>query len=281
MRARLVASVLLLAAAVSFGAAGHLAARGRTVWEYGASQATAAAPACSKTWVGHEAEVEEYLKTAPIEKFENVPIGVTKPKRAYFKPGGPVASVAWKNLKPGLHGGYWDSYTSEIAAYELDKLLEMHMVAPAVERRVEGDLGAVVQWVENIRSWKVNEPPRAPDIGAWNRELIRMKMFDDLICNKDRNQGNLLYDGEYHLVLIDHSRAFIVSRDLPNKGRMNQIDRELWDRMMALTPERLQPVLGRWIGSREIRSLLERRDLMRNEIDKLVAARGEAAVFLR
>ena len=39
---------------------------------------------------------------------------------------------------PGPPNGYWESYKSEIAAYELDKLLGMDMVPPSVEKRVEG-----------------------------------------------------------------------------------------------------------------------------------------------
>ena len=37
-----------------------------------------------------------------------------------------------------LHG-YWESYKSEIAAYELDKLLGLDMIPPTVERRVQGE----------------------------------------------------------------------------------------------------------------------------------------------
>ena len=41
-----------------------------------------------------------------------------------------------------------------------------------------------------------------------------MKMLDLLIANVDRNQGNLLYDPDWHLLLIDHSRAFTEKKDL-------------------------------------------------------------------
>jgi hypothetical protein len=234
---------------------------------------------CSKTWIGHEEQIETYLRTAEVERMEVVPIGVTKPKRMYFKPGGPVASAAWKPLAPGLHRGYWDSYKSEIAAYELDKLLGMQMVPPVVEREIDGDRGAVVMWVDGVRSWKINEPVRGPDAMAWDRQVIGMKMFDQLIGNTDRNQGNLLYDAEYHLILIDHSRAFTRARDLRNIVRPTRIDRELWTRMEALTSEQLDP-LADVIGRAEARAILDRRDLMRRQIKSLVDERGEQAVFV-
>ena len=70
-----------------------------------AQAAPAATPApvagSARVWEGRNQEFEDDLRTAEIDQFEDVPIGVTKPKRAYFKPGGMVESVAWKMLPPG------------------------------------------------------------------------------------------------------------------------------------------------------------------------------------
>ena len=57
--------------------------------------------ASSKVWIGHYAEYEEFLKTARIERLAAIPVGVTHPRRAYFAPGGLVASAAVKDLPPG------------------------------------------------------------------------------------------------------------------------------------------------------------------------------------
>lgn len=239
------------------------------------------APAtCSKIWVGHEAEMEEALRTLEIDRIEEVPIGVTKPKKIFFAAGSPVASAAWKPLPPRMRQGFFESYKAEIAAYELDKLLKLEMVPPYVERRVKGDLGAVALWVEDVKGWKINEPVTGPDGPSWEKQVIRMKLFDQLIGNIDRNQGNLLYDPEYHLILIDHSRAFTTVRDLRKMAAVSRVDREFWDRIMALDEEVLQTNLGKWLGRGELRAILQRRDRMKQNIDKLVAERGEAAVFV-
>src|SRR4029079_14201017 len=87
-------------------------------------QATATAKS-AKIWEGRNAEFEDYIRNTPIDHFEEVPIGVNHPHRDIFKPGGLVDSVAWKVLPPGRPAGYWQSYKSEIAAYELDKVLDM------------------------------------------------------------------------------------------------------------------------------------------------------------
>lgn len=244
-----------------------------------AAPVTEAAP-CAKVWVGHESEYEEFLRTAPVDRIQDVPVGVTKPKRAYFKPGGLAASAVWKPLKPGMHGGYQDSYKAEIAAYELDKLLGLHMVPPYVERTFNNAAGAVGYWVENTKVWKISEPVTGPDPEAWARQIITQKLFDLLIGNADRNQGNLLYDPEFHLVLIDHSRAFTSDTDISKMPKPTRIVRSVWEKMAGLTEADLQGAIGRWVSSKELRAVLQRRDRIAEEIQRMVKQRTERAVFL-
>src|SRR5262245_48671308 len=81
-----------------------------------APAAQAADPAGAKVWLGHYAEYEDYLKIAAVQKIGDIPVGVTKPKRAFFEPGGMAGSAALKYLPSSLKSGYWESYKSEIAA---------------------------------------------------------------------------------------------------------------------------------------------------------------------
>ena len=244
----------------------------------GVGQAAVAIPAGSaKVWEGREAEFEAYLQNAEIDRIDIVPIGVTRPKRAFFKPGGLVSSAAWKVLPPGRPAGYWESYKSEIAAYELDKLIDMNMVPVAVEKRWKGETGAAILWLTPIHSWK--EMEHRPKPGKWVRQVARMKMFDNFICNKDRNAGNLMVDDDWNLFLIDHSRAFLSDKDLAVK--LEHVDRDFWNRILALDEPTLTATIGKWVERGTIRAMLARRDKMKIAIDKLVAAHGEVAVFLR
>ena len=93
------------------------------------------------TWIGRHAQIEAQLKTAGITRIEDIGTGVTRPRRAHLLPGTPAESLAWKVLPPGRRNGHWESYKSEIAAYELDKLLAMDVVPPVVERTIDGDTG--------------------------------------------------------------------------------------------------------------------------------------------
>ena len=113
----------------------------------------------------------------------------------------------------------------------------------------------------------------------WSLQLTRMKMFDLLIANIDRNQGNLIYDADWHLFLIDHSRAFIDKKDLKGIAPLGRVDRKLWEKMQALTIEDLDRGLDKWVGDKEKKALLTRRDLMAKNIQELIAKRGEKFVF--
>src|SRR4051794_26333340 len=108
----------------------------------------------ARTWIGHESAIEAHLRAAAVTSVEEIGTGVTRPKRAQLNPATPVSSLAWKVLPPGRQSGYWESYKSEIAAYELDKLLQLRMVPPAVERSLAGETGAAVMWLEGVRSVK-------------------------------------------------------------------------------------------------------------------------------
>jgi hypothetical protein len=242
-----------------------------------AGQTTLARPTL-RTWLGREPEIERYMREAKIVRIESVPIGTSKPMRAYFAPGGPVESAAWKTQPPGTHRGFPDNYKAEVAAYELDKLLDLRMVPPSVETRVNGTLGALIYWLSPARMWDDVEHEPKPDREAWNDQVIRMKMFDNLICNRDRNVGNLLVDASWTFYLIDHNRAFITSRDLP--VRMSRICRELWDRMVALDEPTLRRALDPYLTPKEIRAILERRDRMARTIADMTASRGEKAVMV-
>jgi len=118
-----------------------------------------------------------------------------------------------------------------------------------------------------------------PKPDSWTKQVVRMKMFDNLICNIDRNAGNLLVDGAWTLYLIDHSRAFIDDKKLP--VAMVRIDRELWDRMLALDEPTLTTALGKWVDRRSIRALLARRDKMQTVIDGLLKNRSESLVYVK
>ena len=188
----------------------------------------------------------------------------------------PERSIAWYDYR-----GHRESYLSEIAAYELDKLLELGMTPPTVEKRIERDVGAAVMWVAPAQSFSdLGGPPSPPStrIGWWNYQLICAKMFHNLIFNKDPNLGNWLVDPAWNLILIDNSRAFTTGTQMVHK--LTRVDQDLWDRFLALDEPTLTTAVSEWLDDGQIRAILARRDRMAEDIEEMVAERGRASMFV-
>ncbi len=72
---------------------------------------------------------------------EDIGTGVTNPKVCQLAPGGLFERITFKPIRPGMHNGFYEAYTSEIAAYELDKLLQLGLVL-LLWRRASADRSA-------------------------------------------------------------------------------------------------------------------------------------------
>jgi hypothetical protein len=247
----------------------------------------AEAPVDARTWIGRAGEIEAYMRSVAMLKFDDLSVGVTKPKRAHLPPGGPMAYLVWKLIPPGRSSGSWESYKSEIAAYELDKLLELNMVPPTVEKVYRGERGAAIMWISPSKSFKemgattaTGAPtPPAAKVHAWTRQMVRAKMFHNLINNIDANLGNWLVDPAWNLILIDCSRCFTSGRNMAHE--FTRVDPDLWGRMTALTEPGLTTAVGAWLGRGEVRAMLQRRDRMQQIVDAAIAKHGEPHVFMK
>jgi hypothetical protein len=234
----------------------------------------------AKTWLNRYEELEELLKTAEVVSVEDVGMGVMKPRRATFKSGDQTFDAAYKPIKRGRHKGYWESYEAEVAAYGMDRLLGLDMVPPTVVRRVESDLGSLQLWIDNTKLY-ADVQDKTPRSVRWTWQLSRMKMFDVLINNTDRNAQNFLVDPDFNIVLIDHSRAFTSgTKILDEKDKLPTFfDRKLVERLKALTREELDGRFKDLLMGGQIEGILKRRDGLLEHLEKLIAERGETQVL--
>lgn len=231
----------------------------------------------SKLWAVDRDKHEVWLREASVLEVEDVGEGVTEPRKVTLQHGGTVFHAVYKPIRRGRHKGFWESYQAEVAAYQLDKLLGLQMVPPTIVRRVEGDLGSLQLWIPGCDTFKrlqsgVRMTP------ALSQDISRMKMFDNLIFNEDRNGGNFLLDTAQNVVLIDHSRAFLERKRLlrDDSKRPAQYDRALVDRLRELQRADLERSMDGLLMEGQIESLLERRDRILEHVAELVEEKGES-----
>jgi len=89
-----------------------------------------------------------------------------------------------------------------------------------------------------------------------------MGTFDALIDNVDRTQENILVvEPGSRMWLIDHSRAFRLSRRLPPLPSTGlSLDSKTLDGLRGLTREQLERALGGLLTGGQIKAILARRD---------------------
>jgi hypothetical protein len=247
------------------------------VWGAGGLAAGAAAESIEavKVWVDDKARYEVLLRTAEVTSVEDIGMGVTAPKKVHLKQGELTLKGVFKPIQRGRQKGFWESYQGEVAAYEFDKVLGLDMVPPTVVREIDGKRGSLQLWVEGCKLYR-DVQSGTPQSVDWSHQLSRMKLFDSLICNRDRNAQNFLVSSDWVIVLIDHSRAFISDKKIPSPPV--QVARGLLEKLKALNLETIEPRFEGIMGKGDIKNILARRDALLAHFDKLIAEKGEALV---
>lgn len=238
-----------------------------------------------------DAAREEFLRYGEIVKVERLGRGVTGSRRATLRLHGeehdahiqtvdiqhrPLASFA--HFEPG----FTDSFKYNIAAYLLDRMLGVHMSPTCVFRHFEGQSAAFCWWVDDVLMTEAQRRARGaqpPDGTRHSRQLWRMRVFDQLIYNVDRNQGNILYDTRWKIWTIDHTRAFRVWPKLQRPNEVAHIDRALLGRLRTLDRERIASQTAEWLTAQQIGALMARRDLIVERISSRIKQIGEREVL--
>jgi hypothetical protein len=238
-------------------------------------------------------EITEYLSSAEVVDRHPIGRGVTGAERLLLERGGVQAHAAFRTVDERHRGrfenlplavrGVRDAAVFECAAYELSQAMGLGRVPPTVWRRIGNTNGSVQIWLEQAMTetevlGKSLEPP---DVARWNLQKHRMYVFDALIANLDRNQGNILVDRDWTLWFIDHTRAFARTRELLERKRITRCSRDLWLALRNLDEGSVRQRLEPFLTKGEIEALLERRVELVAHIEALIAANGEAAVLFR
>jgi hypothetical protein len=251
------------------------------------AESTAASTAVSLT----PQEMEAFLKGAKIVRRRDAGNGVTGTERLTLSDGRLTHDAQIQTIdqaKAVFEAGnktelnFKDSYRFNIAGYRLALLLGMDNVPMSVERRVEAKVGAMTWWLDDVmmdEKARLTKKTAGPDPARTSRQVSVMRVFDELIQNMDRNQGNILWTKDWKMWLIDHTRAFRTGRQLRNPAQLTRCDRALLDHLRALTPDMLERGMAGSLTKIEMDTLLARRDLIVKHFEERIAKLGEDVVL--
>ena len=180
---------------------------------------------------------------------------------------------------------FHDTYRYNIAAYRLARLIGLENVPMSVPRMVDARQSAMTWWIDDVAMdegarRKLSARARlGPNPARTAAYLDILKVFDELIQNRDRNSGNLLWTADWKMWMIDHTRAFRLGKDLLKPQQLERVDRAMFEKMKGLSASELTGVMDKSLTKSEIDALLVRRDAIVRLFDGKIAQRGEAAVL--
>jgi len=230
-------------------------------------------------------ETEKYLKRARITNrrpsgtrgdsyFVYLDVGGIK-KRGFLK----FSNYQRPSIQPT------DSYMYGLAAYKLDKLLDINIIPPVVERTLTGGKASLqilvdLLWDEGERRLKNITPP---DPERFFNALEEIKIFEYLaydtsLCKQSDLQDILITD-EWKVWRVDFSEAFYPSPGLIKGCEITRCSRKLYQNLQQIEDKKIKSKLKKYLNEDEIEALLKRKKLIIETIQKLIEEKGEAAVL--
>jgi hypothetical protein len=237
-------------------------------------------------------DMELFLKTAQITTRKSLQEGTTSALRVTLTDGKlthdaqvqcvDIYKPEWKGAEGTVEKNFRDSWKFNVAAYRVGRLLGLRNIPMSVERTVDDKACSVTWWVDNI--WMDEAKRRSsgikpPATDAWVNQLNAVRVFDQLIYNTDRNQGNLLITPDWKIWMIDHTRAFRTFHALMKVEPLRRVDSQLLQALRKLNMADLRREAGPWLRAEELTAVLARRDLIVKFFESEIKTKGEDAVI--
>jgi hypothetical protein len=237
-------------------------------------------------------EMEAFLRQAKIVDIREAGGGVTGSQRATLTDGMLTHDVHIQSVditksvfQAGRHTelNFKDTYRFNIAGYRLARLLDINTVPMSVERTVNGNIAAVTWWVDDVQMderERLKRKTMGPHPVRTSNQIQLMRIWDELIQNRDRNQGNILWTNDWTMWLIDHTRAFRLGEKLLKREELMRIDRGLLARLKGLTEDSVAKAVADSLHKSEQEAVLRRRDRIVKAYEERAAKVGDAAVYV-
>jgi hypothetical protein len=237
-------------------------------------------------------EIKHFLLTATIVNAKPTHQGVTGTWRLTLSDGTLTHDASFQSVnesKPKMEFAsgrmelnFIDSYKYNIAAYTLAEMLGIDDLLPVyVERKWKGNTGSLSWWLpvkmdEQARSQQGLHPP---DPEAWNRQMYKIRLFDQLVYDTDPNLTNVLIGDQWQLWRVDFTRAFRLYKDPPALNDLARCDRLLFQNLKTLDMKQVMDKTRGYLGKEEVKAMMVRRDKIVQHIQRLIAEKGENEIL--
>src|SRR5882724_3682598 len=236
-------------------------------------------------------QITQFLLTAKVVKSEHTKKGITEPWRLTLTDGTVNHDASFQSidehkatmqLASGTELGFVDSYKYNIAAYRLAELLGLDDMVPVyVERKWNGNPGSLSWWLPV----KMDEVERhkqkltAPDADAWNNQMYKIRVLDQLVYDTDVNLTNVLIGEDWKIWRVDFSRSFRRNKDLRDPRDLVHCNRQLFEKLKALDANELAEKTKGYLNKEEVKALMARRDKIVAYFQNLISEKGEKEVL--
>jgi hypothetical protein len=248
------------------------------------------APVTAQAPLTHE-QIENFMRAAKVVRQRDTPKGVTRPLRLTLSDGEFSHDAVFqaiderKSLFQPDRGpaevNFVDSWRYNVAAYRLSYLVGLeHMMAPTIEFRYRGTTGALAWWMESLmdEGERLKNKVQPPNPTAWNYDMYRQRVFNELVHDTDRNLGNVLISPEWRVIMVDFTRAFRLWEKI-RPGELQRCDRALLAKLETLSADAVTEATKTYLTAAEVKAVMKRRDLIVAHFRQLVAERGEDKVL--
>lgn len=237
-------------------------------------------------------QMKVFLQTAKVIKDQPSSKGVTHPSRLTLSDGTITHDASFQAIeehKPEkkfengkVEFGFVDSYKYNIAAYELSELLGVDDIVPVyVERKWQGKTGSLSWWlpVKMDEADRLEKKILAPDTDKWNKQMYRVRVFDELVYDTDANLTNVLIGEDWRIWRVDFSRAFRTNKDLHDPKNLVKCDRQFLEKLKTLSASDVAEKTKGFLTKSEVNGVMARRDKIVATFQTLIAQKGENEVL--
>jgi hypothetical protein len=237
-------------------------------------------------------QIKQFLQTAEVVKSKPSSKGVTHPWRLTLSDGTITHDASFQavdehqsemKLQSGkVELSFVDTYKYNIAAYQIAELVGLDDILPVyVERKWKGQTGSLSWWlpVKMDDADRVEKKIEPPDSDKWNKQMYRIRVFDELIYDTDPNLTNVLIGEDWTVWRIDFTRAFRTSKDLRVPKDLVKCDRQLFEKLKALKADELAEKTKPYLTKPEVKGVMARRDKIVAAFQALIAEKGEREVL--